>query len=101
MQAKLIGALVGAQPSRAVEKEALASVSSDQYGQVLLDFLRSVPCRVADPTEPANQNMPAREPRPHEYLASIEAGIDTDEFCRQIDAGERPRPLPPGCSPAA
>ncbi len=97
--AKLVGALALGQPG--VRHQEQAQTMPDDHGKVLMEFLRSVPLRVADPTDPANLNLTAREPRAHEYLASIEAGIDTDEFCRQVDAGERPRPLPPGCSPAA
>lgn len=46
-----------------------AGSGDKEFGGAILDFLRSVPLQVADPTDTANLDMSAREPRAHLSLA--------------------------------
>lgn len=44
---------------------------SDEMGDILMKFITSFPMEVADPSNPANLNLPAREPRGHELRAEV------------------------------
>jgi hypothetical protein len=54
-------------------KETVKNIGADESSQaVLAEFVRSVPFKVADPTDVRNLTLPAIEPRAADYLATPE-----------------------------
>lgn len=57
------------------------AAGSKEANEVILDFLRQVPLIVADPTDPRNLTLDAREPRASHYLAKppeVKDAVATD-----------------------
>lgn len=51
-----------------VAKAAEHATGDKGLADTIMGFLQSIPTQVADPLDKANVNLPAREPRAHEYL---------------------------------
>lgn len=104
LKAKQLGALIEADDQAVLDisvrrgghSMTLASASTpvsttvdEAYGTEVLKFLQSIPLIVADPTDPKNLTLPAREPRAHEYIAAHATGLDVHAYCRELDTASR------------
>jgi hypothetical protein len=84
--------------SQSASPTAAGQQDSD-LGREVLNFLQSFPVTVADPTDPKNLCLPAREPRGYEYTmkpaAVLPATYGNDGTQASADSAPEPRRQPP------